>query len=174
MWSLSIAISGKLNKLLGVVMMSFFKFGVKRMEYKNKIYILIFLFLSLLNSAFVEACMCSSKEDDIHAIYNKSEGIYLAVISGISLGVKKNHGNEVNLELTVLKVFKGKPTLKLEAIGYGKLPVANEKGEIINSKTSCDMRYIFGSQYIVVVFSGKKMCWRSVAIALLDLITGNL
>lgn len=89
MWSLSIAITGKLNKLLGVVMMSFFKFGVKRMEYKNKIYILIFLFLSLLNSAFVEACMCSSKEDDIHAIYNKSEGIYLAVISGISLGVKK-------------------------------------------------------------------------------------
>lgn len=78
------------------------------------------------------------------------------------------------MELTVLKVFKGKPTLKLEAIGYGKLPVANEKGEIINSKTSCDMRYIFGSQYIVVVFSGKKMCWRSVAIALLGLITGNL
>ena len=78
------------------------------------------------------------------------------------------------MELTVLKVFKGKPTLKLEAIGYGKLPVANKKGEIINSKTSCDMRYIFGSQYIVVFFSGKKICWRSVAKALLDLITGNL
>ena len=60
------------------------------------------------------------------------------------------------MELTVLKVFKGKPTLKLEAIGYGKLPVANEKGEIINSKTSCDMRYILARNILLLFFQVKK------------------
>lgn len=136
--------------------MSFFKFGVKGMKFKRKTYVFVFLFFALLSSAFVEACMCSSKEDDIRAIYNKSEGIYLSAISGISVGDKQADENEINLELTVLKIFKGKPILKLEAVGYGQLPVVNEKGEIVDSKTSCDMKYVFGSQYIVVVYAGKK------------------
>lgn len=124
------------------------------MIFRIKIIVLVFLFIG---PAYVNACVCVSEEEDISAIYEEAKNIYLVAISGVSEGDNTPGKHEVDLELSVLKVFKGEPVSRVKAIGYGRLPKVNEKGEVVELETSCDMKYVFGSQYIVVEYTGKEI-----------------
>jgi len=93
------------------------------------------------------ACECVSvNKDELMQSLDEAEGVYFVVLSEI-LG--SNGSSKLDLTLTVLETLEGKKRSRLEGVGYSTLPSYND-GMITIEETSCDIKYVYGSTYLVM------------------------
>ena len=136
--------------------MIFFRNIISDLKRKYAFYGFSFLIMSVVSS-YAMACICPSENNNLGKIFSEAKGIYLVAISAIYEKKTRSTNGRINLELKVLKVFKGESVPQLVAVGYADLPTINLEGDIIESNRSCDMKYVYGSQYIVVEKNNEKI-----------------
>lgn len=97
------------------------------------------------------SCICES--EGFESLYRRAEGVYFVAISGMNVVEDRHDDVAINLELKVLKVFKGSKKDTLHAKGFASFPFFDENGNIGESSTSCSVSYSFAEYYIFLEFS---------------------
>ena len=105
--------------------------------------------------ALANACSCD-EPDKLEEIYRKADGIYMVALSGIAIKERRQEWVDLDLELSILKSFKGGATGVLKAQGgTSSLPTKNDAGDLVQVVSSCDWSFTFGDLYIVATMANE-------------------
>ena len=118
--------------------------------------------------ALAIACSCE-EPDKLEEIYRKADGVYVVALSGIAIKEIKPERVDLDLELSILKSFKGKATGVLKAQGTSSLPTKDDADHLVQWISNCDLTFTFGDLYIVATMANEILHFNQCSSNIIDI-----